>query len=59
MAIERGDLQNLIFDNIVLCHRTLATVLGVVLRLPPLKQVLAAQQDKSRYLEYPIAHVKV
>jgi Na+-translocating ferredoxin:NAD+ oxidoreductase RNF subunit RnfB len=60
MAIERGDLQNLIFDNQVLWnHRALAAVLGVVLRLPPLKQVLAAQQVKSRYLEYLIAHVKV
>jgi ferredoxin len=52
MAIERGKLQNLIFDNRVLwSHRALAGVLGVVLRLPPLKQVLASQQVKSRYLE--------
>ena len=43
MAIERGDLQNLIFDNQVLWnHRALAAVLGVILRLPPIKQVLAA-----------------
>ena len=55
MAIERGDLQNLIFDNRVLWnHRALAAVLGVVLRLPPAKQVLASQQMKSRYLEYLI-----
>ncbi len=60
MAIERGDLQNLIFDNRVLWnHRALAAVLGVVLGLPPLKQVLASRQVKSRYLEYLIAHVKV
>lgn len=52
MAIERGKLQNLIFDNRVLWnHRALAAVLGVVLRLPPLKQLLATQQVKSRYLE--------
>ena len=55
MAIERGDLQNLIFDNRVLWnHRALAAVLGVVLRLPPAKQVLASPQMKSRYLEYLI-----
>jgi len=52
MAIERGKLQNLIFDNQVLwSHRALAAVLGVILSLPPLKQVLANQQIKSRYLE--------
>jgi ferredoxin len=58
MAIERGDLQNLIFDNRVLWnHRALAAVLGVILRLPPIKQVLASQQVKSRYLEYLVTRV--
>jgi ferredoxin len=58
MAIERGDLQNLIFDNRVLWnHRALAAVLGVILRMPPLNQVIASQQVKSRYLEYLIARV--
>lgn len=53
MAIERGKLQNFIFDNQVLfSHRALAAVLGVILQLPPLKQVLASRQVKSRYLEY-------
>jgi ferredoxin len=57
MAIERGDLQDLIFDNRVLWnHRALAAVLGVVLRLPPIKQAMASRQMKSRYLEYLIAH---
>jgi NAD-dependent dihydropyrimidine dehydrogenase PreA subunit len=52
MAIERGKLQHLIFDHRVLWnHRALAAVLGVILRLPPFKQVLASQQVKSRYLE--------
>ncbi len=52
MAIERGKLQNLIFDNRVLwSHRALAAVLGVILKLPPMKQVLANKQLKSRYLE--------
>ncbi len=52
MAIERGKLQNLIFDNQVLwSHRAMAGVLGVILKLPPIKQILASQQVKSRYLE--------
>jgi len=52
MAIERGTLQHLVFDNQVLrSHRALAAVLGVILKLPPLKQALASRQLKSRYLE--------
>jgi len=59
MAIERSDLQNLIFDIRVLWnHRALAAVLGVILRLPPIKQVLVTQQVKSRYLEYLITHIQ-
>jgi len=60
MAIERGDLQNLIFDNRALWnHRALAAVLGVVLHLPPIKQVMASRQVKSRYMEYLITHIRV
>jgi ferredoxin len=52
MAVERGNLQDLIFDNRVLwSHRALAALFGVILRLPPIKQVLASRQIKSRYLE--------
>lgn len=52
MAIERGSLQNLIFDNQVLAsHRALAAVLGVILRLPPAKKAMASQQFKSVYLD--------
>ncbi|HBE42235.1 MAG TPA: (Fe-S)-binding protein [Bacteroidales bacterium] len=52
MAIERGKLHNLIFDNHVLAsHRALAAVLGVILKLPPIAQSLASRQFKSRYLE--------
>jgi ferredoxin len=60
MAIERGDLQNLIFDNRVLWnHRALAAVFGVILNLPPIKQAMASQQVKSRYLEHLISHVNI
>ncbi len=52
MAIERGKLQHLLFDNRVLWHhRALAAVLGVILRLPPLARAMATDQVKSRYLE--------
>ncbi len=52
MAIERGTLQHLLFDNhAAKSHRAMAAVLGVILKLPPVKQLLASQQMKSRYLE--------
>lgn len=52
MALERGKLQDLFFDNRVLAsHRALAAVLGVILRLPPVKKAMATEQVKSRYLE--------
>jgi hypothetical protein len=52
MALERGKLQHLIFDNQVLfSHRALAAVLGAILRLPPVQRSLACEQVKSRYLE--------
>lgn len=51
MAIERGKLQHLIFDNRVLwSHRALAALFGVIFKLPPVKQVLANRQLQSRYL---------
>lgn len=52
MAIEREKLQNLIFDNQALySHRAMAAILGVILRLPPIKQALASRQLKSVYLD--------
>ncbi|MEI6681183.1 MAG: 4Fe-4S binding protein [Bacteroidota bacterium] len=59
MAIERGKLQHLIFDNRVLwSHRALAAVLGVLLKLPPVKQVMASEQIKSRFFERMIQRMK-
>ncbi|HEX7502697.1 MAG TPA: 4Fe-4S dicluster domain-containing protein [Acidobacteriota bacterium] len=59
MAIERGKLQNLIFDVQALWnHRAMAAILGVILKLPPLKQAMASRQMKSRYLEYLISKLK-
>jgi ferredoxin len=60
MAIERGKLQNLIFDNQALAsHRAMAAILGVILKLPPIKQAMASKQMKSRYLETLIARLKL
>jgi ferredoxin len=60
MAIEQGKLQELIFDNQVLeSHRAMAAVLGVILKLPPIKQVMASQQMKSIYLEALVSRLNL
>jgi len=60
MAIERGNLQHLIFDNRVLfSHRALSAVLGVLLKLPPIKQAMASQQIKSRFFEKVIQQLEI
>jgi len=52
MAIERGLLQELVFDNQAhLSHRAMAAILGVILKLPPAKQALASRQLRSLYLD--------
>ncbi len=51
-AIEKGTLQNLIFDNQAFAnHRAMAAVFGTILRLSPMKQALASKQFKSVYLD--------
>lgn len=51
-AIEKGTLQNLIFDNQAFAnHRAMAAVFASILELPPVKQVLASRQLKSVYLD--------
>jgi len=59
MAIERGKLQNLIFDNQAFAsHRALAAILGAILKLPPVQQAMASKQLKSVYLEKLCARIK-
>jgi len=54
-AIETNKLQHLIFrDEDKISHRFLASVLGVILRLPPAKQLLASEQLRSKYLKKQI-----
>lgn len=51
-AIEKGTLQNLIFDNQAFAnHRAMAQVFGTILKLPPIKQLMASKQMKSVYLD--------
>ena len=52
MAIEKGQLQNLIFDNEALTsHRAMGAVLSSILSLEPAKRALANEQLKSTYLD--------
>ena len=52
MAIERGKLENLIFDNqVMFSHRAMATLLGAFFKLPPVKRLMGSKQVKSRFLE--------
>lgn len=60
MAIEQGKLQELIFDNQALeSHRAMAAVLGVILKLPPVKQAMASQQMKSICLEALVSRLNL
>lgn len=52
MAIEKGMLQELIFDNKALgSHRAMGAILSSILKLSPVKQTMASKQMKSIYLE--------
>jgi ferredoxin len=52
MALERGKLQDLVFDNrLLFSHRALAAFFGAILKLPAAKRLLATEQVRSRYLE--------
>ncbi len=52
MAIEKGMLQDLIFDNQALSsHRAMAAILSAILKLSPIKKAMASKQMKSVYLD--------
>ncbi len=58
-AIERGKLQNLLFDNQVYeSHRAMGAVLGAILKLPPVKRAMAKKQMDSRYVDALLAKQK-
>lgn len=50
-AIEKGQLQNLIFDNQAhKSHKAMAAILVSILKLSPVHKVMASKQMKSVYL---------
>jgi ferredoxin len=58
-AIERGKLQNLLFDNQAYAsHRALGAVLGAIMKLPPVKRAMARKQMDSRYVDALLAKQK-
>lgn len=60
MAIEKGMLQDLIFDNKALfSHRAMAAILSAILKMPPVKKAMASKQMKSVYLEKLIARQNI
>lgn len=59
MAIEKGKLQELIFDNQAFySHRAMASIFGAILKMPPIKQIMASKQMKSVYLEKLFERIK-
>ena len=59
MAIEKGKLQELIFDNQAFAsHRAMAAILSVILKLPPVKKMMASKQMKSIYLDRLLSKIK-
>jgi Pyruvate/2-oxoacid:ferredoxin oxidoreductase delta subunit len=57
-AIEKGTLQNLVFDNQAFAnHRAMAALFAAILKLPPMKQALASKQLKSIYLDRLLSHL--
>lgn len=58
-AIERGKLQNLLYDNQVYeSHRAMGAVLGALFKLPPVKRAMAKKQMNSRYVDALLAKQK-
>lgn len=60
MAIEKGKLQELIFDNQAFAsHRAMAAIFSCIIKLPPIKRALASKQMKSVYLAKILEKLKV
>ncbi len=59
MAIERGTLANLLFDNPQrLSHRALGRVMGVLEKSPPYKAAMAIKPLRSAFLNKIVAEAK-
>jgi len=60
MAIEKGMLQELIFDNKALfSHRAMAAILSSILKMSPVKKAMASDQMRSVYLDKLINFKKI
>ena len=60
MAIEKGKLQELLFDNKALfSHRALAAILSAILKLSPMQKLMASKQMKSVYLDKLLSKMKL
>jgi len=60
MAIEKGMLQELIFDNKALfSHRAMAAILSSILKMSPIKKAMASEQMRSVYLRKLIERQKI
>ncbi len=55
MALERGKLQELIFDGDGISARALRALTKAVLRLPPVKRKMAEAQLRSRFISALVA----
>lgn len=53
MALERGKLQNFIFDNPDnSSYEFLGRLIGVILNLPPVKRILLQKEIKSKFVNF-------
>lgn len=56
MALDKGTLANLVYDNQSLAsHRILGALFTAILTLPPAKQLAANEQLRSKYLAHLLA----
>ena len=51
MALERGKLQNLIFEGDGISARAFRAFIGAILNLPPVKRKLAQDQLRSKVID--------
>ena len=59
MAIEKGKLQELIFENQYFAnHRAMAALLSAILKSSPVKRLMASKQMKSIYLDKLLNRLK-
>jgi len=59
MMLERGKIQNLIFDDQAgLTSKFMNRFLAALLRLPPMKRAIANEQLKSRFVHFLIGGIK-